>query len=518
MKHFLFLVALATALVFSSCQDEKVVKDLCELMDDETFKEYCLNNFDTNGDGKLSQAEADDVYGINVEGLDVFSLKGIEHFTNIEFINAANCEFLLEIVIPETITSIGSGAFSNCLSLESITIPDSVTSIGDYAFGYCGGLTSVTIPDSVTDMGVGVFCGCYGLESVTIPNSITSIKNDTFSSCLSLTSITIPDSITSIGDYAFGYCESLTSVTIPDSVTSLSSHAFDGCSKKLTIDWNICAAMDDEIFKKYCLDNFDYCKDGKITQDEADVVNSINISGLDIVSLKGIEYFTNLNDLYADNCDKLLEVVIPNSVTSIRDMAFYSCNSLKSVTIPSSVRKIGRNAFYGCSSLTSIVIPEGVTSIGDIAFDSCDSLKDVTIPNSICEIGKFAFSGTGELTVNWNIPNISYYTSSPFYMSRFTSLIIGDDVTSIGCNAFSDCNFESVIIGKNVKKINSWAFFRCGLKTVYCKATTPPEAGECIFSNYWYDPDFKIYVPRKSVAAYKTTNGWEKYTIEPYDF
>ena len=510
-------------------------------MDDEAFKEYCLNNFDTNGDGKLSQAEADEVYDINVEGLEVVSLKGIEHFTNIEFIYAANCEYLLEVVIPKTITSIGTEAFSFCGSLTSVTIPDSVTSIGTEAFSFCGSLTSVTIPDSVTDMGDGVFSNCYSLESVTIPNSITSIKNGTFSNCPSLTSVTIPDSVTSIGDYAFGhcgsltsvtipdsvtsigdyafgYCGSLTSVTIPDSVTSLSSHAFDGCSKKLIIDWNICAAMDDEIFKKYCLENFDYCKDGKITQDEADVVNSINISELDIVSLKGIEYFTNLKDLHAENCDKLLEVVIPNSVTSIRDWAFYSCNSLKNVTIPDSVTEIGDRAFAYCSSLTSIVIPEGVTSIGDAAFDSCDSLEDVTIPNSINEIGKFAFSGTGELTVNWNIPNVSYYTSSPFYMSRFTSLIIGDDVTSIGCQAFSDCNFESVTIGKNVKRINSRAFTRCGLKTVYCKATTPPEAGECIFSNYWYDPDFKIYVPRKSVAAYKTANDWEKYTIEPYDF
>jgi len=70
-----------------------------------------------------------------------------------------------------------------------VTIPNSVTLIGSEAFSGCTGLMSVTIPNSVTTIGVGAFYGCTGLTSVTIPNSVTSIGYNTFSGCTSLTSI-----------------------------------------------------------------------------------------------------------------------------------------------------------------------------------------------------------------------------------------------------------------------------------------------------------------------------------------
>ena len=111
-----------------------------------------------------------------------------------------------------------------------MTIPDSVTSIGVGAFYGCSGLTSVTIPNGVTNIGSSVFCDCSGLTSVTIPDSVTSIGDSAFYNCCGLTSVTIPDSVTSIGDGAFYGCSGLTSVTIPDSVTSIGSEAFFGCA------------------------------------------------------------------------------------------------------------------------------------------------------------------------------------------------------------------------------------------------------------------------------------------------
>ena len=142
----------------------------------------------------------------------------------------SGCSGLTSVTIPNSVTSIGDHAFSGCSGLTSVTIPNSVTSIEEYAFSGCSSLTSVTIPNSVTSLGNGAFNGCSDLTSVTIPNSVTSIGAYTFDGCSSLTSVTIPNSVTSIGQGAFCGCDGLTSVTIPNSVTSIGYNAFLGCS------------------------------------------------------------------------------------------------------------------------------------------------------------------------------------------------------------------------------------------------------------------------------------------------
>ena len=147
----------------------------------------------------------------------------------------AGCTSLTSITIPDSVTSIGDGAFAGCTSLTSITIPDSVTSIGDSAFYGCTSLTSITIPDGVTEIAYNTFIGCTSLATITIPNSVTVINNGAFIGCTSLTSITISDSVTSIGHSAFEGCTSIKSITIPNGVTSIGSSAFDGCSSLTSV-------------------------------------------------------------------------------------------------------------------------------------------------------------------------------------------------------------------------------------------------------------------------------------------
>ena len=132
----------------------------------------------------------------------------IETATNTLIIGCKNT------VIPNSVTSIGGGAFYGCSGLTEVTIPNSVTSIGNNAFYNCSGLTEVTIPNSVTSIGIDAFGHCSGLTSMTIPNSVTSIGRGAFWDCSSLTSVTIPSSVIEIGDYAFWQCYNLTTVMV----------------------------------------------------------------------------------------------------------------------------------------------------------------------------------------------------------------------------------------------------------------------------------------------------------------
>lgn len=120
------------------------------------------------------------------------------------------------------------GAFKES-NIISIVVPSSVTSLGSYCFEECTNLNLVTLPNSVTSLGQSCFYNCTSLASITLPNSITNLGDMCFTYCTSLASITIPNSVTSISDYCFYACSGLTSVTIPSNVTNLGSNCFCWC-------------------------------------------------------------------------------------------------------------------------------------------------------------------------------------------------------------------------------------------------------------------------------------------------
>lgn len=168
------------------------------------------------------------------------------------------CSNLKSIVIPASVTTIGTFAFWDCTNLTSVTfeegseletlndlfkntciteftIPKSVTEIAPWAFIGLSSLTKVVFEDdsNVTVLPTQLFDGCYNLTTVYFGKNskIKTIDDWAFMRCVKLTEISIPKSVTKIDASAFASCKSIKSITIPGGVTYVGRGAFSGWTK-----------------------------------------------------------------------------------------------------------------------------------------------------------------------------------------------------------------------------------------------------------------------------------------------
>jgi hypothetical protein len=222
------------------------------------------------------------------------------------------------------VKEIGYGAFSG-QKITSVTFPAGLVKIGGRAFNKCSGLTSVVIPDSVTVIGNGAFAGCYyfddwtekkvGLTSVTLPKNLTTFEeggDDTgvFEGCRLLTSVkftgtalteipggmfvgtaittlVIPEGVTKLGERAFG--TSLTSITLPSTLIEIGRRAFFATQLKTIV-----------------------------------IPDSV----------------TTIGNMAFHGCTELTSVTLGAGIKSIGEYAFRECESLTTFAIPDSVEKV----------------------------------------------------------------------------------------------------------------------------------------------------------------------------------
>jgi hypothetical protein len=308
-----------------------------------------------------------------------------------------NKKSLSEITIPDTVASIGNGAFFGCTNLISLTIRTfdsfgepyagnggtALKTIGDSAFSGCAALTEMRAANSGSSEAASP-AGC--VSSVCIPDGVTYIGTRAFNGCAGITSVALPGTLLSIGDMAFAGCTGLTGAVIPDSVTHIGKDAFKNCASI------ILSVAEGSAAHRYAITN-------GIRYEVASGANTIYRSGAFdfILTHSGTAVITGF---YTDG--NVQTVSIPNSlkgypVTGIGDKAFVWNPGLVQVIIPASVTRIGEAAFAGCSDLESVSLPASVTNIGKEAFAGCGSLKDMLMTTYVADIGTNAFKGCGLL-------------------------------------------------------------------------------------------------------------------------
>ena len=266
------------------------------------------------------------------------------------------------------VIAMGDEVFAQNKRINSVVIPDTITTLGNGIFENCTELSIVTLPAALERIPSKAFAGCNAIKVIQIPYGVKTIGSSAFNGCTSLSFVEIPDSVTTIGSEAFQNCSGLSEMSISRNLNNLGSHAFQGTP------WLM-----------------------KQSDEFVTVGNRI------LIKYNGISEFvevplgvTQITDAFEDNIFPL-EIVLPDSLTSIGGRAFSGARALEMINIPDRVRSIGEAAFRGCGHLASIDLPDSVHSIGASAFQSCSTLGRMILPEGITNLPSLAFANCEKL-------------------------------------------------------------------------------------------------------------------------
>lgn len=350
---------------------------------------------------------------------------------------------LEEAVLPDSLISLGYGAFNNCPNLTKVNIPNGIKTLEDNVFEKCAldsvnvpsnvsvicgnvfGISPDTaesdifIPDTVEYMGNGVFTD-YNLSQFTLPQNLKVLEG-TFENQTELERVEFNDKIERIGENTFSQCGKIEEIAMPQSVTKLGSEAFYGCKnlKEIRLSSNLDTIGEAAFAECTSLDLVRWNPERKIILKDA--FKNCPLRSFDFSNSNGV----GAGAFKESKIEKVKigESAQPEVKQSIGTMSFMSCEKLETAVIGGNISEIGSLAFANCENLEKVVIADSVERIAADAFDESENVTIYCLEDSYAE--GFALSQSIKVTTLRidSIPNQTYTSKEikPALTVRFSS-------------------------------------------------------------------------------------------------
>ena len=298
----------------------------------EVKKEISISQRNTS-ELKIVDNEVISYFGTNS---DVYIPEGVTKIRRHVFEDSS----IKRIFLPESMKIIEASSFRNCKNLEYINIPLGLQRIGEQSFARCTRLQTagidkkcnIVLDPMMKKVPERLFFNCENLKSIILPPEIETIEKEAFWGCENLEELVVPNTCKMIGSNAFYSCSKLKNLKIKSETILFDGNIFSGCNGLANKEGFV--IMDDILYWYAGV--------------EAVVSIPYGVKEIARGAFEG-SYLNKRNK-------NIIEIVIPNSVTTIRDKAFEECINLKKITIPESVQNIGDNLFYKCDRLEEIVV------------------------------------------------------------------------------------------------------------------------------------------------------------------
>lgn len=420
-------------------------------------------------------------------------------------------------------------------SITSVIIEDSVTSIGDGAFSGCSNLKSIVIGENVNKVGYSPFENCSSLEKIYWNAISINRDKDSFINCQNIfdsvgnddegIEIIFGDNVEVIPDYLLYFNEFLKSVTIGKNVIETGESTFSFCPNLQFIKWNAIAAINEN---SWC-SSFEFSgnEDG-IELIFGDAVKEIPKQAFMGCNLKDFTIPKNVVKIGYGAFDSVTaQISISDNTLAVGEHAFAGCeNLMMNNTI---LTEIGASAFGDCKSIEHVITDESITNIGAGAFYNCENLKSIILSKNITEIGSNAFDGCVELeNIYWNAQNVAYIRDDGVFHNAGINgvginIVFGDSVETIPEKLFyvyedAKPKIKEIFIGDNVYQIGRYAFYECNAEKIYVggKVTIIEDAafaGFCAKNVYWNSAKYYENIPCDILTLGKEVTNLQCYSV-----